>query len=268
MFRRSVNWDIVAEKSANKARQAVTRRWTQMRWSRRLICRRSRRPPLNGTSVPTNNASDQTVVTTAPPSEGWAALPSCPDVGGNHLNYSPLTHAFSCGNTGGTVGSVTFSERRVRHEFGWAPGQRYLGLYRRRTDQREPVRRRNSRRAFGRDPQNRGRNRRTKHRGGSGCGQRARIHAGESGKQGRRWGLRGAGFFRSPGGRSDAGAYRGCVHRRRDGDGHRNTRPRGGRHGAIDESSVAVERHAMGSRPTTRAAARWQIRAYSDARAR
>ncbi|MGD0360275.1 MAG: hypothetical protein ABSC93_05370 [Bryobacteraceae bacterium] len=63
---------------------------------------------LNGTSVPTNNASDQTVVTTAPAIGGWTTLPLCPDVGGNHLNYSPLTHTFSCGVTGGTVGSVTF----------------------------------------------------------------------------------------------------------------------------------------------------------------
>jgi len=63
---------------------------------------------INGTSVPGNNASDQTVVTTAPSVGAWTALPSCPDAGGNHLNYSSVTHGFVCGNTGGTAGSVSF----------------------------------------------------------------------------------------------------------------------------------------------------------------
>jgi len=63
---------------------------------------------INGTSVPSNNASDQTVVTTAPSVGAWAALPACPDTGGNHLNYSSVTHGFLCGNTGGTAGSVFF----------------------------------------------------------------------------------------------------------------------------------------------------------------
>jgi hypothetical protein len=65
-------------------------------------------PAINGTSVPSNNASDQTVVTTAPSVGAWAALPACPDTGGNHLNYSSVTHGFLCGNTGGTAGSVSF----------------------------------------------------------------------------------------------------------------------------------------------------------------
>ena len=64
---------------------------------------------INGTTVPINSASDQTVVTTAPSVGAWAPLPSCPDFGGNHLNYSPVTHGFLCGNTGGTVGSVAFN---------------------------------------------------------------------------------------------------------------------------------------------------------------
>ena len=63
---------------------------------------------INGTSVPSNNSSDQTVVTTAPSVGSWTALPSCPDTGGNHLNYSAATHSFLCGNTGGTSGSVQF----------------------------------------------------------------------------------------------------------------------------------------------------------------
>jgi len=64
---------------------------------------------LSGTSVPSNTASDQTVVTTAPSVGAWTALPSCPDTGGNHLNYSQATHGFLCGSTGGTAGSVGFS---------------------------------------------------------------------------------------------------------------------------------------------------------------
>ena len=64
---------------------------------------------INGTSVPANNSPDQTVVTTAPSVGAWAALPSCPDSGGNHLNYSVTTHSFVCGNTGGTAGNVGFS---------------------------------------------------------------------------------------------------------------------------------------------------------------
>lgn len=63
---------------------------------------------INGTSVPANAAADQTVVTTAPSTGAWTALPSCPDTGGNHLNYSAVAHAFLCGNTGGTSGSVDF----------------------------------------------------------------------------------------------------------------------------------------------------------------
>jgi hypothetical protein len=63
---------------------------------------------INGTSVPGNNASDQTVVTTAPSLGSWTSLPSCPDASGNHLNYSVTTHEFSCGNTGGSAGNVAF----------------------------------------------------------------------------------------------------------------------------------------------------------------
>jgi hypothetical protein len=64
---------------------------------------------INGTSVPTNSASDQTILTTAPAVAGWKPLPACPDTGGNHLNYSLVTHGFLCGDTGGTVGSVAFN---------------------------------------------------------------------------------------------------------------------------------------------------------------
>ncbi|HXM44140.1 MAG TPA: hypothetical protein VN924_23090 [Bryobacteraceae bacterium] len=69
-------------------------------------------PPIgaiNGTSVPANSASDQTLLTTAPAIGTWSTLPSCPDFGGSHLNYSLVTHGFLCGDTGGTVGSVAFN---------------------------------------------------------------------------------------------------------------------------------------------------------------
>jgi hypothetical protein len=66
-------------------------------------------PAISGTSVPSNNASDQTVVTSSPAVGVWTSLPSCPDTGGNHLNYNSVNHGFLCGTTGGTTGSVVFS---------------------------------------------------------------------------------------------------------------------------------------------------------------
>jgi hypothetical protein len=62
---------------------------------------------IDGTSVPSNNASDQTVATTAPSMGAWTALPSCPDIGGNHLNYSSATHRFLCGNSVGSASSAS-----------------------------------------------------------------------------------------------------------------------------------------------------------------
>src|SRR5579871_2765217 len=63
---------------------------------------------INGTTVPASSASDQAMVTTAPAVASWTSLPPCPDTGGNHLNYSLVTHGFLCGTTGGTAGSVGF----------------------------------------------------------------------------------------------------------------------------------------------------------------
>jgi len=64
---------------------------------------------VNGTSVPVNSSSDQTIVTTAPATASWASLPNCLDSSGQHLNYNVSTHAFSCGTTGASIGSVPFS---------------------------------------------------------------------------------------------------------------------------------------------------------------
>ena len=64
---------------------------------------------INGTTVPVNSADNQVLLTTASATGGWKSLPSCLDAGGNHLNYNTGTNEFTCGATGGTVGSVAFS---------------------------------------------------------------------------------------------------------------------------------------------------------------
>lgn len=64
---------------------------------------------IHGTTVPTNSAADQTIVTTASATGSWASIPACLDSGGNHLNYNTSTHAFSCGTSGGTAGSAAFN---------------------------------------------------------------------------------------------------------------------------------------------------------------
>lgn len=64
---------------------------------------------LNATTVPVNSAANQLLITTASATGAWATLGDCDDSGGNHLNFDTTTHAFSCGTTGGTVGSVAFS---------------------------------------------------------------------------------------------------------------------------------------------------------------
>jgi hypothetical protein len=50
---------------------------------------------VNGTSVPTNSAADQVLLTTAAATGSWAALASCSGAGGV-VNYNTSTHAFSC----------------------------------------------------------------------------------------------------------------------------------------------------------------------------
>lgn len=54
---------------------------------------------INGTSIPTNSAADQAIVTTASATGSWTSLPNCTDSSGNHINYATSTHAFSCGST-------------------------------------------------------------------------------------------------------------------------------------------------------------------------
>jgi hypothetical protein len=50
---------------------------------------------VNGTSVPTNSAADQVVVTTASATGAWTSVPNCPS---GALQYNTTTHAFACGS--------------------------------------------------------------------------------------------------------------------------------------------------------------------------
>lgn len=58
---------------------------------------------VNGTSVPTNSAADQIIVTTASAAGAWKSIPNCTS---GALQYSTSTHTFSCG----TVLTGTFSD--------------------------------------------------------------------------------------------------------------------------------------------------------------
>ena len=50
---------------------------------------------VNGTSVPTNSAADQVIVTTASATGGWKSLSACAD-GSHALTYDTSSHAFGC----------------------------------------------------------------------------------------------------------------------------------------------------------------------------
>ena len=52
--------------------------------------------------------TNQVVLTTSTTTGVWSTIPNCPDSGA-HLNYNNSTQAFSCGTSGGTVGSVAWS---------------------------------------------------------------------------------------------------------------------------------------------------------------
>jgi hypothetical protein len=64
----------------------------------------------NGTGAGSPAGADSVLQSTAAGTTAWsAALPNCTDTGGNHLNYTSATHAFSCGTTssGGGGGAPT-----------------------------------------------------------------------------------------------------------------------------------------------------------------
>ncbi len=60
---------------------------------------------VNGTTVTTNASADQTMVTTASATAGWASIPNCTGA----LQYSTSTHTFTCG----TVLTGTFADAEV-----------------------------------------------------------------------------------------------------------------------------------------------------------
>jgi hypothetical protein len=64
---------------------------------------------VNGTSVPTNAAADQAIVTTAAATGAWKSLPACSNATTDKLMYDTATHAFSCGTdqTGAAGGGIT-----------------------------------------------------------------------------------------------------------------------------------------------------------------
>lgn len=57
----------------------------------------------NGTTVPTNSAADQALITTASATGGWASIPNCPS---GALQYTTASHTFACG----TVLTGTFAD--------------------------------------------------------------------------------------------------------------------------------------------------------------
>lgn len=61
---------------------------------------------INGTTIPVSSAADQALVTSGSGVGAWKAIADCPDTGGNHVNYTG--GSWSCGTSGGTVGSVSF----------------------------------------------------------------------------------------------------------------------------------------------------------------
>ncbi len=64
---------------------------------------------VNGTAYASGPATNTVPVITAAATATYTTMPDCSDAGGNHLNYNNTTHLFSCGNTGGSAGSVAFS---------------------------------------------------------------------------------------------------------------------------------------------------------------
>ena len=62
---------------------------------------------VNGVSYPATPSTGGVPVVTGSNTVAYDVLPSCPDTGGNHLNWTGS--AWACGTTGGTAGSVGFS---------------------------------------------------------------------------------------------------------------------------------------------------------------
>lgn len=63
---------------------------------------------VNGVAYSASPATDTTPVITAANTATYKAIPNCTDTGGNHINYTTSTHAFSCGTSSSGGGSGTF----------------------------------------------------------------------------------------------------------------------------------------------------------------
>jgi hypothetical protein len=60
---------------------------------------------VNGVSYGSSPALDTVPVITGVNTATYTPLSNCPDLSGNHLNYSIVTHTFSCGNTSSAAAS-------------------------------------------------------------------------------------------------------------------------------------------------------------------
>ena len=58
-------------------------------------------------------ADDQTLVSDSTTAGTFRALPNCTDTGGNHINYTTATNAFSCGTSGGATSSTIVNFART-----------------------------------------------------------------------------------------------------------------------------------------------------------
>jgi len=60
---------------------------------------------VNGTTVPTNGAADQVLLTTAAATGTWGSVPNCGD-SSHALSYATATHAFGCQSITGAGGGI------------------------------------------------------------------------------------------------------------------------------------------------------------------
>lgn len=60
---------------------------------------------INGNAVPASAATNQLLVGTGVSTFSLKTVPDCTDTGGNHINYTQSSNAFSCGTSGGGGGS-------------------------------------------------------------------------------------------------------------------------------------------------------------------
>ena len=58
-------------------------------------------------TLPAPTGDDYVAVADSTSATTWRLLPNCTDAGGNHLNYTQATNAFSCGTTDLNVGDIT-----------------------------------------------------------------------------------------------------------------------------------------------------------------